>query len=53
MADVLRIVEREEGLLAQRRNLLAYMERAKARPAFQRAMAAQLADFEDREVTAA
>ena len=46
MADVLRIVEREEGLLARRPNLLAYMERAKARPAFQRAMAAQLADFE-------
>jgi glutathione S-transferase len=45
MADVLRIVEREEGLLARRPNLLAYMERAKARPAFQRAMAAQLADF--------
>jgi glutathione S-transferase len=46
MADVLRIVEREEGLLARRPNLLAYMERAKARPAFQRAMAAQLDDFE-------
>ncbi len=53
MADVLRIVEREEGLLAQRPNLLAYMERAKARPAFQRAMAAQLADFEERQPTAA
>jgi glutathione S-transferase len=53
MADVLRIVEREDGLLEQRPNLLDYMERAKARPAFQRAMAAQLADFEDREVTAA
>jgi glutathione S-transferase len=48
MADVLRIVEREEGLLQQRPNLLSYMERAKARPAFQRAMAAQLADFEER-----
>jgi glutathione S-transferase len=48
MADVLRIVEREEGLLARRPNLLSYMERAKARPAFQRAMAAQLADFEER-----
>jgi glutathione S-transferase len=47
MADVLRIVEKE-ALLAQRPNLLAYMERAKARPAFQRAMAAQLADFEER-----
>ena len=52
MADVLRIVEKEE-LLAQRPNLLAYMQRAKARPAFQRAMAAQLADFETREPAAA
>jgi glutathione S-transferase len=42
---VLRIVERTD-LLQQRPNLLAYMERAKARPGFQRAMAAQLADFE-------
>ena len=48
MADVLRIVEREEGLLERRPNLLGFMERAKARPAFQRAMAAQLADFEER-----
>ena len=48
MADVLRIVEREDGLLARRPNLLGFMERAKARPAFQRAMAAQLADFEER-----
>jgi glutathione S-transferase len=48
MADVLRIVEREEELLARRPNLLAYKERATARPAFQRAMAAQLADFEAR-----
>jgi glutathione S-transferase len=48
MADVLRIVERENGVLAERPNLLDYMERAKARPAFQRAMAAQLADFEER-----
>ena len=53
MADVLRIVEREDGLLEQRPNLLDYMERAKARPAFQRAMAAQLADFEERQPTAA
>lgn len=49
MADVLRIVEKED-LLPKRPNLLAYVERAKARPAFQRAMAAQLADFEDRQV---
>ncbi len=48
VADVLRIVEREEGLLRQRPNLLDYMERAKARPAFKRALAAQLADFEER-----
>lgn len=52
MADVLRIVEKEE-LLARRPNLLAYKERAKARPAFQRAMAAQLADFEEKQPAAA
>jgi glutathione S-transferase len=45
MVDVLRIVEKTD-LLHQRPNLLSYMERGKARPAFQRAMAAQLADFE-------
>jgi glutathione S-transferase len=47
MADVLRIVD-DTDLLSQRPNLLAYVERAKARPAYQAAMAAQLADFEER-----
>jgi len=50
MADVLRIVD-DTDLLEQRPNLLGYVERAMARPAFQRAKDAQLADFEDREVT--
>jgi glutathione S-transferase len=45
MVDVLRIVERS-GILEQHQSLKAYTERGKARPAFQRAMAAQLADFE-------
>jgi glutathione S-transferase len=45
MVDVLRIVERS-GILEQHPGLKAYMERGKERPAFQRAMAAQLADFE-------
>jgi glutathione S-transferase len=50
MADVLRILD-DTDLLAPRPNLLAYLERAVARPAFQRAMAAQLADFEERAPT--
>jgi glutathione S-transferase len=45
MVDVLRIVERSD-ILQQHPILLAYMERGKARPAFRRAMEAQLADFE-------
>jgi glutathione S-transferase len=48
MADVLRIVD-DTDLLEGRPNLLAYVERAKARPAFQAAHAAQLADFEDKQ----
>jgi len=44
MVDVLRNLESTD-LLEQRPNLLAYRERGKARPAFQRAYAAQLADF--------
>jgi glutathione S-transferase len=45
MVDVLRILDDTE-LLQQRPNLLAYLQRGMARPAFQRAMAAQLADFD-------
>jgi glutathione S-transferase len=45
MVDVLRILD-DTDLLEQRPSLLAYMERGTARPAFQRAMAAQLADFD-------
>jgi glutathione S-transferase len=52
MVDVLRILD-DTDLLEQRPNLLAYMERGMARPAFERAMAAQLADFEDRQPAAA
>jgi glutathione S-transferase len=52
MADVLRIVD-DTDLLEQRPNLLAYVERAQARPAFQAAHAAQLADFEEKETATA
>lgn len=45
MADVLRAVPDAE-LLAGHPNLAAYVDRATARPAFQAAMAAQLADFD-------
>lgn len=44
MATVLRQAE-GSGLLADRPVLLAYLERAIARPAFKAALAAQLADF--------
>ena len=43
MADVLRAVP--EAMLAEQPNLVAYVERCTARPAFQTALAAQLADF--------
>jgi glutathione S-transferase len=43
MADVLRGVP--EAMLAETPNLSAYVARCTARPAFQKAMAAQLADF--------
>lgn len=52
MADVLRIVD-DTDLLEQRPNLLAYVERAKARPAFRAALAAQLADFDEKQPAAA
>ncbi|HZF44414.1 MAG TPA: glutathione S-transferase family protein [Sphingomonadaceae bacterium] len=52
MIDVLRIVD-DTDLLQERPNLLAYMERGTARPAFRRAHDAQLSDFEARQPTAA
>lgn len=52
MLDVLRGV-RDPELLEQRPNLHAYLERGTARPAFARAMAAQLADFEEDAAPAA
>ncbi|MDQ3246874.1 MAG: glutathione S-transferase family protein [Pseudomonadota bacterium] len=52
MVDVLRSLENTD-LLEQRPNLLAYMQRGTSRPAFQRAMDAQLADFEQRPTGAA
>jgi glutathione S-transferase len=48
MTSVLRILDHSE-LVAQRPTLAAYKARGEARPAFQRALAAQLADFEQRE----
>jgi len=45
MVDVLRILDNTD-LLEKRPNLLAYLQRGIVRPAFGRAMAAQLADFE-------
>ena len=44
MAAVLRIVE-GEGLVERYDNLAAYVQRATARPAFERALAAQMAGF--------
>ncbi|QIL01724.1 glutathione S-transferase family protein [Sphingomonas sinipercae] len=52
MVDVLRIVDNTD-LLKERPNLLAYVERGTARPAFKRAIEAQLADFEQRETQGA
>lgn len=48
MVQVLRRIE-GSGLLAALPKLAAYVERGKARPAFQRAFAAQLAVFESRK----
>ena len=48
MMTVLRIL-RHTGLVAERPNLAAYLARGEARAAFQRALAAQLRDFETRE----
>ena len=44
MILVLRIIE-DDPLLAEHANLIAYVKRGTARPAFQRALAAQLAGF--------
>ena len=48
MVTVLRIARHTE-LVAERPNLAAYLARGEAKPAFQRALAAQLDDFEKRE----
>ena len=45
MASVLRILDRTDVVGSDKR-LSAYVERCKARPAFQRALAAQLGDFD-------
>lgn len=45
MVCVLRVLRRT-NLVAEHANLAAYVARGEARPAFQRALAAQLADFE-------
>jgi glutathione S-transferase len=51
MVTVLRRLERS-GLLAKYTNLLTYIARGAARPAYQRAFAAQLADFKTTSSTA-
>ena len=51
MVCVLKIARRT-GLLADYPTLDAYQARGEARPAYQRALAAQLADFEDQPATA-
>ena len=43
---------RTTGLVAEDANLAAYLARGEARPAFQRALAAHLADFADQAVAA-
>ena len=52
MTTVLRIID-GKGLLDRYPNLLAYKTRCQARPAFQAALAAQIADFEERGPAAA
>ncbi|MGZ3171673.1 MAG: glutathione S-transferase family protein [Croceibacterium sp.] len=51
MVCVLKIAGRT-GLLADFPTLASYQARGEARPAYQRALAAQLADFENQQVTA-
>ncbi len=48
MSSVLRVLDHTE-LVAEHSNLAAYKARCEGRPAFARALAAQLADFGDRE----
>jgi glutathione S-transferase len=45
MTTVLRI-PRQQPIVEQYGNLFAYKERCEARPAFQRALSAQMQDFE-------
>ena len=52
MTTVLRIID-GKGLLDRYANLVEYKERCQARPAFQAALAAQIADFEERGPVAA
>ncbi|HEY0117116.1 MAG TPA: glutathione S-transferase family protein [Allosphingosinicella sp.] len=52
MVAVLRVLDHSD-LVAKRPTLAAYKARGTARPAFQAALAAQLADFEEREFTPA
>jgi glutathione S-transferase len=52
MTTVLRIID-GKGLLDQYPNLVAYKTRCQARPAFQAALAAQIADFEERQTARA
>jgi glutathione S-transferase len=48
MGSVLRVLDHTD-LVAEHPNLAAFKARCEARPAFERALAAQLADFEDRQ----
>jgi glutathione S-transferase len=52
MTTVLRIID-GKGLLDRYSNLAAYKARCQARPAFQAALAAQIADFEERKPVSA
>ncbi|HYF52794.1 MAG TPA: glutathione binding-like protein, partial [Salinarimonas sp.] len=48
MSSVLRVLDHTD-LVAEHANLAAFKARCESRPAFGRALAAQLADFEDRD----
>jgi glutathione S-transferase len=52
MTTVLRIID-GKGLLDRYPNLVAYKARCQARPAFEAALAAQIADFEERQTARA
>src|SRR5260370_11300524 len=52
MTTVLRIID-GKGFLDRYSNLVAYKARCQARPAFQAALAAQIADFEERDAVSA